>query len=329
MTSQRLFRSSLTALAATAAFCAATTAAAQTYPARAVHIVVGYPAGGSVDLTARLLGEELAARLKQNVVIENVGGAGGTIGAQRVARADADGYTLLVGATNEMVIAGMINDAVRYDGTKDFTPVGMIAAQPMLLAASPESGVTSAQDYVQKLRAGNPGQYNFGSSGIGTALHLAGEMVNESTGTKAEHVPYRGVAPLVTDLISGQLNFGVLVLSSGLPQVKAGKIVALGVTEKQRSPAAPDIPALAETPGFEKVDINVWFGLFAPAGLPADVQKTLRAALDDTLRSETFRKKMNDSGATLYAPGLDAVAFQAAETEKYANLVKIAGIAKQ
>src|SRR5690606_7577317 len=163
------------------------------YPERSISLVVGYPAGGSVDLTARLFGEELAQRLGQSVVIENVGGAGGTIGAQRVARTEPDGYTLLLGSTNEMVIARMVNPAVKYDGAKDFTALGVIASQPMLLAASKESGVTTAEQYLQKLRAAQPGTYNFGSSGVGTALHLAGEIVNQSTGTRAAHVPYRGV----------------------------------------------------------------------------------------------------------------------------------------
>src|SRR5690606_33869505 len=175
---------------------------ADTYPSRPLTLVVGYPAGGSVDLTARLLAEELSSHLGQSVVVENAGGAGGTIGAQRVQRAAADGYTLLLGSTNEMIIAGMINKAVRYDGQKDFTPVGMIASQPLLLAASKESGIRSAADYAQKLRAAEPEAFSFGSSGVGTTLHLAGEMVNASTGTTAMHVPYRGVPPLVSDLMS-------------------------------------------------------------------------------------------------------------------------------
>src|SRR5690606_159268 len=203
----------------------------------------------------------------------------------RVVRAAPDGYTLLLGSTNEMVIAGMINEAVRYDAQSDFTHIGMIAAQPMLFTASKDSGVTTAAEYIERLKAGAPGDYNFGSSGIGTTLHLAGEMINESTGTQAQHVPYRGVAPLVTDLVSGQLNFGVLVMSSGLPHVKAGKVVALGTTEKQRSPVAPEIPALAETPGFEDVDINVWFGLYGPKDMPQEVVAKIRGALADALRS--------------------------------------------
>lgn len=320
---------------ALAAFCAASTfavaapALAAGYPDHPISLVVGYPAGGSVDLTARLFGEELAKRLGQSVVVENAGGAGGTIGAQRVARAAADGYTLLLGSTNEMVIARMINSAVKYDGAKDFTALGVIASQPMLLAASKNSGVKNAADYLQKLRGAAPGSFNYGSSGVGTTLHLAGEMVNQSTATRAEHVPYRGVSPLVTDLMSGQLDFGMLVLSSGLPQVRGDKIVALGVTQKQRSPVAPEIPALAETPGFESVDVSVSFSLYGPAGLPEPVATKLRAALADTLKSEQFRAKMQEAGGVLAQPGVDPVAYQADETRKYGALVKAARIEAQ
>lgn len=327
---KRLFcRGALAALLSSSLLMAAAPSLAADYPSKPITIVVGYPAGGSVDLTARVFGEALSERLGQSVVIENLGGAGGTIGANRAARATADGYTLLVGSTNEMVIAGMINSAVRYDGLKDFTPVGMIAAQPMMLVASKETGVTNAAQYLEKLKQGASGGYTFGSSGVGTALHLAGEMINESTQTHAEHIPYRGVSPLLTDLVSGQLDFGVFVMSSGLPHVKSGKVVALGVTETQPSPAAPDIPALSGTPGFEKVDINVWFGLYGPAGLPDDVVATLRSALDDILQQEAFREKLAASGATLYQPGIDAAQFQVAETEKYGRLVKLAKIERQ
>ena len=322
-------RGALAALCIGAALAAPLPAAAAGYPDRPISLIVGYPAGGSVDLTARLCGEALARQTGQSVVVENVGGAGGTIGAQRGARAQADGYTLLLGSTNEMVIAGMINKAVKYDGAEDFTALGVIASQPMLLAASKSAGVNNAAEYLHKLRGVAPGSFNYGSSGVGTALHLAGEMVNQSTQTRAEHVPYRGVAPLVTDLMSGQLDYGVLVLSSGLPQVRSDKVVALGVTEKKRSPAAPDIPALAETPGFEGVDISVWFALYGPADLPAPVAEALRASLADVLKSEEFRRKVQEAGGELAQPGLDPVQFQQAETRKYGALVQAARIEAQ
>jgi len=316
------------ALWSTLALTAAAPALAD-YPERTISLVVGYPAGGSVDLTARLFSEELSKRLGQSVVVENVGGAGGTIGAQRVARAAPDGYTLLLGSTNEIVIAGMINSAVKYDSVKDFSALGVIASQPMLLATSKASGVTTAAQYLQKLRGAAPDSFDYGSSGVGTALHLAGEMINQSTGTRAQHVPYRGVAPLVTDLLSGQLDYGIFVLSSGLPQVRGGQAVALGVTEKKRSPVAPEIPALAETPGFEDVDISVWFALYGPAGLPEPVAAKLRDALVQTLKSDQFRDKLQQAGGVLAQPDLDPVAYQAEETRKYGALVKAASIEAQ
>ena len=303
--------------------------AADAYPTRPISLVVGYPAGGSVDLTARLFAEALTERLGQNVMVENVGGAGGSIGAQRVARAKADGYTLLLGSTNEIVVASMINNAVNYDSARDFASLGIIGSQPMLLAASKNAGVSTAAEYLEKLRSAAPGTYYFGSSGVGTTLHLAGEMINASTETEATHVPYRGVAPLVTDLMGGQLTFGMLVLSSGLPPARNGNIVALGVTEAKRSPIAPEIPALAETPGFEDVDINIWFGLYAPSGVPEPVAETLRAALKDIVQDDTFGQKFATAGGDLAAPDIDAVSFLQAETEKYGALVKASGIEAQ
>ncbi|OZI23871.1 ABC transporter substrate-binding protein [Bordetella genomosp. 9] len=322
-------RNTLACLCAAAALAASPIAFAAEYPARTLSLVVGYPAGGSVDLTARLLGEELAKRLGQSVVVENLGGAGGTIGAQRVARAAPDGYTLLLGATNEMVIARMINTSVQYDGATDFTPVGLVASQPMVLAASAKSGVKTAADYLRKVKSAAPGTYNFGSSGVGTALHLAGEMINQSTHTEVGHVPYRGVSPMVTDLMSGQLDFGILVLSSALPQVRAGKIAAVGLTETRPSATAPEIAPLAATPGFESVDVNVWFGLYGPAGLPQPVVAKLRAALKDTLQSGSFQARMRDAGAEVAQADVDLAAYQAAETTKYGALVKAAHIEAQ
>ncbi len=317
----------LAALAGGAAVLAcAPLAHAADYPARNVSLVVGYPAGGSVDLTARLFAEALAERLGRNVVVENVGGAGGSIGAQRVARAKPDGYTLLLGSTNEIVVASMINAAVNYDSAKDFASLGIIGSQPMLLAASKGAGVTTAEEYLEKLRAAAPGTYYYGSSGVGTTLHLAGEMINAATGTEATHVPYRGVGPLVTDLMGGQLTYGMLVLSSGLPPARNGNIVALGVTEAKRSAIAPEIPALAETPGFEDVDINIWFGLYAPTGVPDDVAQTLRTALNEIVQDEDFARKFAAAGGDLAAPDVDAVAFLEAEKAKYGVLVKGAGL---
>jgi len=288
-------------------------------------LVIAYPPGGSTDAVGRMVGTELAQRLKQPVVIENLGGAGGAIGAQKVARAPADGYTLLLSANNEMAIAPLINKAIKYRVFKDFTPISLVATQPMVLVASQSSGVKNTQEFLSLLRQ-NPGKYSYGSSGVGTALHIAGEMVQQAGNVAMTHVPYKGVAPLTNDLLGGSLDFGVFVLSSGLPHIRAGKVVALGTTEAKRSSVTPDIPALAETSAFARVDINSWFALMGPAKLPPQVQKALRAAIDDMLQSPSFRAKLEASGNVVAAPGQDMGAFLKAQVSKYQQIVETAKI---
>lgn len=294
------------------------------YPTRAITLVVGYPAGGSTDLVGRLLGDGMASRLGQAVVIENVGGAGGAIGAQKASKAPADGYTLFVGANNELAIARLINKSIKYT-IDDFTPIGIIASQPMVLVASHKAGVKNAADFTAQV-AKNPGKFSYGSSGVGTALHLAGEMVKEQGKLHMTHIPYRGVAPLTTDLVGSNIEFGVFVLSSGLPQIKAGKVVALGTTEAKRSAITPDIPALAELPQYKNVDINVWFALMAPKGLPAPIAAKVRKAMEDTMASPEFRKKMEETGSVVADPKIDAGKYINAEIAKYTKIVQFAKI---
>ena len=298
--------------------------AQDSYPTKPITIVVGYPPGGSTDLMGRMVGTELSQRLGQTVVIENIGGAGGTIGAQKVASAAADGYTLLVGANNEIAIAKLVTKSVKYEQSQ-FTPIGLIASQPMVLVASPKTGVKNAVEFTQ-LVARNPGKFSYGSSGVGTALHLAGEMVKEQGKLFMTHIPYRGVAPLANDLLGNNLEFGVFVLSSGLPHIKSGKVVALGTTQAKRSAATPDIPALAELPQFKNVDISSWFALMGPAQLPKPVVDKLRKALNDMLESPEFRKKMEATGSTVAAPNINMQRFLADETAKYAKIVQFAKI---
>ena len=304
---------------------AAPALAADAYPSKPITIIVGYPPGGSTDLVGRLVGTELSNRLKQTVVIENLGGAGGAIGAQKAAKAQADGYTLLVAANNEIAIAPLINKAIKYNVFKDFAPIGLVATQPMVLVASNSTGVKTAGDFV-KLVSANPGKYSYGSSGVGTALHLAGEMIKENGKLEMTHVPYKGVAPLTNDLVGNNLEFGMFVLSSGLPHIKAGKVVALGTTEAKRSAVTPDIPALAESPQFKNVDINSWFALMGPANLPAPVAAKIKAALNDTLQSPEFRSKMEASGNVVASPKVDMAAYLKAEVAKYQKIVDFAKI---
>jgi len=295
------------------------------YPSKPVTLVVGYPPGGSTDLTARLVGAELARQLGQTVVIDNVGGAGGALGAQKVLNAPPDGHTLLLGANNEMAIAGLVNPALRYDPVRQFTPIGLVASQPMVLVASTRSGVKDINQFIDQVKR-NPGRYSYGSSGVGTALNLAGEMVKKSAGLFIVHIPYRGVAPLTSDLVGGQLEFGVFVLSSGLPHIRSGKVVALGTTEAKRSAVAPEIPALSEHPALRDVDIASWFGLWGPAGMPAAVTQRLQAGLAEALAAPELRKKLAEAGASMAPAGKALGAFQVSEIEKYRRIVDYAKI---
>jgi tripartite-type tricarboxylate transporter receptor subunit TctC len=294
------------------------------YPAKPITIVIGYPPGGSTDLTGRTLGAELSAKLGVPVVIENVGGAGGAIGAQKVANAAPDGYTLLVGANNEVAINRLVTASVKYD-IKDFTPIGVIASQPLVLVASTQSGVRNIDEFVSLVKK-NPGKFSYGSSGVGTSLHLAGEMVKEKAGIFMTHIPYRGVAPLTNDLVGNNIEFGVFVLSSGLAHIRSGKVVALGTTEAKRSAVTPDIPALAENTKLKGIDIGTWFVLMGPAKLPEAVAARLKKALNESLHSPDFRKKMEAASSTVAGTGVDVQKFLTDETAKYKKIVDFAGI---
>ncbi|HWT20446.1 MAG TPA: tripartite tricarboxylate transporter substrate binding protein [Variovorax sp.] len=297
---------------------------ADTYPSKPITLVVGYPPGGSTDLTGRALGVELSHRLGVPVIIDNVGGAGGAIGAQKVANAAPDGYTLLVGANNEIAINKLVNASVRYE-PKDFTPIGLIASQPLVLVAAPAAGVKSTGEFLALLKK-NPGKYSYGSSGVGTSLHLAGEMLKQQGGVSMTHVPYRGVAPLTNDLLGGNIDFGVFVLSSALPYIRSGKMVALGTTEAKRSAITPDLPALGESPALQRMDIGVWFALMGPAKLPEPVRARLKKALEETLQSPDFRKKMEATSSVVPPAPLDIDRFLVAETAKYRSIVQFADI---
>ena len=294
------------------------------YPSKPINLIVGYPAGGSTDLTGRTLGDALAKQLGVPVVIENVGGAGGTIGAQKAVSAAPDGYTLFVGASNEVAISKLVTKSVKYD-LKDFTSIGLIASQPMVLVASPATGVKNLDEFIAKVKAA-PGKYSYGSSGVGTALHLAGEMMKERAGIFMTHIPYRGVAPLANDLLGNNLEYGVFVLSSGLPHIKSGKLVALGTTEARRSPLTPDIPALGEHAKLKGIDIGTWFVLLGPAKLPEAVTARLKTALAESLRSPELRKKLEASGSTVAGADANVDAFLKSEVAKYQKIVQFAKI---
>jgi tripartite-type tricarboxylate transporter receptor subunit TctC len=303
----------------------AQTSTPSTYPTKPITLVVGYPPGGSTDLTGRAVAEALTKILKQPVVVENIGGAGGALGAQKVVNAQPDGYTLLLGANNEVVINKLISTAIKYDGSKDLTHIGLVASQPMVLVAAQKTGVKTPDEFIAAVKPA-PGKFSYGSSGVGTALHLAGEMIKDTAGLFMVHIPYRGVAPLTSDIIGGSVEYGVYVLSSGLPHIKGGKVNAIGVTTAKRSSVAPNIPALSENPKFKGVDIESWFVLAGPKALPPQLTATLKQALQIAMQDPALRKRLEESGSSLFTGAEDATAFVLKEQAKYKRIVQFADI---
>ncbi len=278
------------------ASCLATYAFAQSWPqGKAITVLVGYPPGGSTDMVARTIGDALGKRLGATVVIENAAGAGGTIAAQKAVNAAPDGYTLLLGSGSEVSIARLFNSAVRYNGETDLSHIGLIGTTPMVLLASPKLGIKTLDDAISKSKA-EPKRYSFASSGVGTPLHISGELLNMMAGSNLRHIPYRGAAQQIQDLIGGNIEYSVSVLSSALPHMESGKATALAVTTAQRTRAAPNVPAMSEHPRLKGYDMNVWFGLFGPAKMPAPMLIKLNQALNDCLRDPSVWQKLQAAG---------------------------------
>lgn len=303
---------------------AASWASAQTYPSRPIRLVVPFPAGGTTDILAREVGQRLTLSFGQSVVIDNRPGAGGNIGSDLVAKSAPDGYTLLMGTVGTHAINPSLYARMPYDNVKDFAPVILVASVPNVLEVTPSLPVNSVRELI-KLAKEKPGQINFASSGSGTSIHLSGELFKTMAGVDMTHIPYKGSAPAITDLIGGQVQVMFDNLPSSLPQIKAGKLRALAVTSVQRAPALPDVPTIAESglPGFEATS---WFGVLAPAGTPPAIIARLNADLGQWLQSPDAREKLLAQGAL--AAGGSPEAFAAhirAETEKWARVVKASG----
>ncbi|MBS7808672.1 tripartite tricarboxylate transporter substrate-binding protein [Variovorax sp. PCZ-1] len=262
---------------------------------KAITLFVGYPPGGSTDMVARTIGEAMGKRLGATVVIENAAGAGGTIAAQKVVSAAPDGYTLLLGSGSEISIARLFNSAVRYNGETDLSHIGLIGSTPMVLLASPKLGIKSLDDVISKSKT-EPKRYSFASSGVGTPLHISGELLNMMGGSNLRHVPYRGAAQQMQDLIGGNIEYSMSVLSSAMPHIESGKATAVAVTTSQRARVAPQVPTMSEHPRLKGYDMNVWFGLFGPAKLPAPMIARLNQALNDCLRDPDVWKKLQAGG---------------------------------
>ena len=314
------------ALLAAIALVATTPAAAQgaSYPTKPVRLVVPFPAGGTTDILARAVAQKLSETWGQQVIVDNRPGAGGNIGSELVAKAPPDGYTLLMGTVGTHAINPSLYAKMPYNHVKDFTPVILVAGVPNVLVVNPSLPVNSVQELIAYGKA-NPNKLNFASSGNGTSIHLSGELFKTMTGVQMTHVPYKGSAPALTDLIGGQVQLMFDNPPSSLQFIKAGKLRALAVTSLARSQALPDVPTLAESglPGFEA---SSWFGVLAPAGTPADIVAKLNGAVAAWLASPAAKEHLAAQGAIAAGGSPDAfVKHIADESAKWAKVVKASG----
>jgi len=313
------------ALACLAGLSFAGGAQAQGYPVRPVNLVVPFPAGGTTDVLARALGQELAKSLGQPVVVENKPGAGSTLGADYVAKAAPDGYTLLMGAVHH-TIASSVYKSLHYDFQKDFAPVTTVALVPNVLVVNPKLPAQNVQALL-KLAQGQPGKLTYGSNGMGTGQHLIGAQFEKEGHVQLLHVPYKGSGPLTTDLLGGQIDMSFDTVTPVLAHIQSGKLRALAVTTSQRSAALPDVPTMEEA-GLKPFNMGTWFGVLAPAATPADVVTRLNAEMVKIIRSPDFSRRMAEIGAV---PIGDTPAEMKArigtDTENYAKLVKDAKVA--
>lgn len=301
-------------------------AAAQTYPTRPLVMVVPYAPGGAVDLVGRLTAAPLAERLGQNITVENVAGASGTIGTAKVVRAKPDGYTLLMGSGSEISIAKLINRNVTYDGERDLAPISLIGTAPMVLVGGSKLKAGTLDELLAMARS-RPGELTYASPGVGSPLHLAGELINMRGGVKLSHVAYKGSGPAMTDLLGGQIDLAIAAISTALPHVKSGKLKAFGVTEAKRSRVAPDIPALAENRSLEGVDIGVWYGLFAPAKTPAAIVERLHKDVVEAVKDQKLVSTLAGQGISIVgSTPAELGAFIRKDTEKYRGIVQAANI---
>ena len=301
------------------------TAQAAKYPERPLKILVGFTAGGGTDVAARVLAQKLTEALGQTVVVENRAGASGMIAAEAVARAPADGYTLMMGSQTTLAVAPALYRRFSIDAARDFAGVAMAGVSPLVLVVHPSSPAQTVKDLIAQAKA-QPGSLNFGSGGLGTTPHMAGELLSIQAGVKLVHVAYRGEAPAINDLLGGQIPMMFANLSAVIGNVKAGSLRALAVTSAQRAASAPDIPTIAEAalPGF---DAATWFALVAPAGTPREIVLRLNAEVTRLVAQGDVQQRLADLGMTIAAGTPEALDdYIKSEIGKWAKVIKDAEI---
>lgn len=313
-------------LAATCTFAiTAPSALAQAFPSKPITLVVPFPAGGALDAVARPMAEGMRKTLGQPVVVENVAGAGGTIGTGNVARAMPDGYTILLGSVATHAIAAGIYPKLSYDPVAGFAPITQLTRGPLVLAAGPQVKAGSVGELVAAAKA-SPGTINYASTGNGTALHVAGELFKSAAGINVQHVPYRGGGQAMTALMAGEVSYIIGNTQLVMPLIAGGKIKALAVTGDRRLAALPDVPTFAQagTPG---VDVVTWFGLFAPAGTPPEIVQQLNAAATAALKSDAVKQSLATMGDEPVGSSVaDFTPFVKAEHQRWVQITRSAGI---
>ncbi|GGF82569.1 MFS transporter [Azorhizobium oxalatiphilum] len=314
----------LTALALAAAVFAGPAQAQDDFPNRPIRLVVPFAAGGSTDIVARIIAAKMSEILKQQVVVDNRGGAGGNLGAAAVAKAAPDGYTVLMGTVATHAINPALYTKMPYDPVKDFAPVSLLVNVPNVVVVHPSLGVKTTAELIALLKA-NPDKYEYASSGVGTPLHLSGALFESMAGVKMVHVPYKGAGPAMLDLVGGQVKIMFDNLPSAIGHIRKGSITGVAITTKERSPAAPDLPTVSESglPGYETYS---WNAIFAPAGTPMPIIDKLAKAGAEAVADPDVKAKLADISAVSVGAGpAELAAHVKAELAKWGPVVKASG----
>ena len=304
----------------------ATSLAAQTWPAKPVRLVVAYPPGGGLDFVARTVAQRLSEVVKQPIVVDNRTGASGTIGAQNVATSTPDGYTLLLASPAEVLVGPIAGQKIAYDPQQDLMPVSLIGETPLVIAAHPSVQAKTIQELLADVKK-QPGKMSYGTPGGGSSMHFAGESLNALAGIELQHVPYRGAAPAVTDLLGGQVPLGIVGMPPTVQYAKSGKLRILAVTSARRSATMPNVPAMAEIPGFADYRFTNWMGLYAPAKTPQAVVDQIAAAFAAVVREPAIREKLIAGGVEPIAnTPTEFASFLSSERITYSKVAKERGI---
>jgi len=315
---KRLFAIFIAALAATAH--------AQSWPEKPLRAIVAYPPGGGVDFVTRTVTQRLAEVLKQSIVVENRTGASGTIGADAVAKSAPDGYTFLVASPAEVLVGPIAGQKVAYDPERDLAPVTLIGETPLVVAAHPSLPAQTLQEFIA-LAKREPGKHSYGTPGSGSTMHFAGESLNAIAGIDILHIPYRGAAPAVTDLLGGQIRVGIVGMPPTVSHAKSGKLRILAVTSEKRSATMSDVPAVAELAGFKGYRFTNWMGVYVPAKTPAPIVERLAGEIGKIVRESDIRAKLISGGVEPVGNSpAEFAAFLRAERQAYSKIAKARGI---